>query len=162
MRLSLGSIGDGGDCAAALAIGRWLARANAGVRLQRSRVMVAVLVALLVGCASTETVKEAQGQGVERAYPYPCPGVYAATLAAAKARQLEVVDSEAAQGWLILSHGVTRWSWGERIAVFAKPATPDGTPVEIVSKPVLSPLSFPPDWQKILFDQIDVELGARP
>jgi len=26
---------------------------------------------------------------------------------------------------------------------------------------VLSPLNFPPDWQKILLDQIDVELKAR-
>jgi hypothetical protein len=35
------------------------------------------------------------------------------------------------------------------------------TEFEIVSKPVLSPLNFPPDWQKILLDQIDVELKAR-
>jgi hypothetical protein len=59
-----------------------------------------------------------------------------------------------------LSHGVTLWSWGERIAVFLKAATDKTTEVEIVSKPVLAPLNFPPDWQKILLDQIDVLLRS--
>jgi hypothetical protein len=112
------------------------------------------------GCASTETVKEAKGQGVSRAYQYAYEPVYNATLAAAKAKKLEVVENDKTNGRLILSHGVTLWSWGERIAVFVRPMTTNSTEVEIVSKPVLSPLNFPPDWQKILLDQIDVELRA--
>ena len=71
------------------------------------------------------------------------------------------MESYKASGRLVLSHGVTLWSWGERIAVFLKPVDRRSTEVEIVSKPVLSPLNFPPDWQKILLDQIDVELKAR-
>lgn len=30
-----------------------------------------------------------------------------------------------------------------------------------LGKPVLSPLNFPPDWQKILLDRIDAELASR-
>lgn len=122
---------------------------------------VPVVAAFIAGCASTETVKEAKGQGVTRTYAYPFQPVYDATLAAAKSKSLEVVESDKASGRLVLSHGVTLWSWGERIAVFIKPADRRSTEVEIVSKPVLSPLNFPPDWQKILLDQIDVELKAR-
>lgn len=70
----------------------------------------------VAGCASTETVKQAQGQGV------------------------------------------SLWSWGERIAAFVKRGTGAGTEVEIVSKPVMSPLNFPPDWPQIIFKQVDVEL----
>ena len=74
--------------------------------------------------------------------------------------ETEVVESDKSGGKLILSHGVTWLSWGERIAVFLTRAAANTTKVEIVSKPVLSPLNFPPDWQNILLDQIDVELRA--
>lgn len=114
----------------------------------------------LAGCASTETVKEAEGQGVSRTYQAAYEPVYDATLEAAKVRQLDVVESDKAAGRLVLSHGVTLWSWGERIAVFVKRRGSASTDVEVVSKPVLSPLNFPPDWQKILLDQIDVEIRS--
>ena len=126
-----------------------------------SVLMIPLLVAIVSGCASTETVKEEKGQGVTRAYPYAYEPVYNATLAAAKTKELEVVENDKTNGRLILSHGVTLWSWGERIAVFIKHVTTNITEVEIVSKPVLSPLNFPPDWQHILLDQIDIELQSR-
>ncbi len=127
----------------------------------RSISMMCLLAGLLAGCASTETVRQAQGQGVARTYPAAYEAVYNATLQAAKSRELEVVESDKAAGRLVLSHGVTLWSWGERIAVFIKARGSAATEVEIVSKPVLSPLNFPPDWQRILLDQIGVELAAK-
>lgn len=123
--------------------------------------LASFLVLLASGCASTETVKEAQGQGVSRTYPYAFEPVYNATLAAANAKKLEVVENDKANGRLVLAHGVTLWSWGERIALFIKPTAANSTEVEIVSKPVLAPLNFPPDWQQILLDQIDVELRSK-
>jgi hypothetical protein len=128
--------------------------------MQASIRMIALLAVILSGCASTETVNEAKGQGVSRAYQYAYEPVYNAALAAAKTKNLEVVENDRANGRLSLSHGVTLLSWGERIAVFIKPTATNSTAVEIVSKPVLSPLNFPPDWQQILLDQIDVELRA--
>jgi len=123
--------------------------------------MIPFLAVIVSGCASTETVKEAKGQGVSRAYQYAYESVYNAALAAAKTKNLEVVENDKTNGRLMLSHGVTLWSWGERIAVFIKPTATNRTEVEIVSKPVLSPLNFPPDWQQILLDQIDAELRSR-
>lgn len=119
------------------------------------------LILLVSGCASVETVKEAQGQGSSRVYQYAYDRVYNATLSAAKAKELEVLENDKPNGRLVLSHGVTLWSWGERIAVFFTATMPRSTKVEIVSKPVMSPLNFPPDWQQILLDQIDVELQSK-
>lgn len=113
------------------------------------------------GCASTETVKEARGQGISRTYQSAYDAVYDAAVAAAKAKELEVLETDRASGRLLLSHGVTWLSWGERIAVFVKSAASGTTEVEIVSKPVMSPLNFPPDWDKILLEQIAIELRAR-
>ncbi|HXZ53052.1 MAG TPA: hypothetical protein VEH51_13730 [Burkholderiales bacterium] len=125
-----------------------------------SALIIPLTVFLLSACASTDTVKEAQGQGVKRSYPYGYDRVYNAVLAAAKAKELEVTENDRAGGRLTLSHGVTALSWGERIAVFISRPSATSTEVEIVSKPVLAPLNFPPDWPKILFDQIDAELRA--
>lgn len=122
--------------------------------------MISLVAVITSGCASTETVKEARGQGISRTYPYAYEPVYNATLSAAKTKELEVVENDRIGGKLILTHGVTLWSWGERIAVFIKPVAANATEVEVVSEPVLSPLNFPPDWQAILLEQIDVELRA--
>lgn len=123
-----------------------------------SILMITLVAVIASGCASTETVKEATGQGLSHNYPYAYEPVYNATLSAAKTKKLEVVENDKSGGRLLFSHGVTWWSWGERIAVFIKPVAANTTEVEVVSKPVLSPLNFPPDWQKILLEQIDVEL----
>ena len=113
---------------------------------------------LLAACASAETVKEAKGQGITRGYEYAYQSVFDAVIAAAKTKELEVVESDVKSGSLVFSHGVTAWSWGEKIAVFVKPVSSKTTEVEIVSQPVLAPLNFPPDWQNILLDQISTEL----
>jgi hypothetical protein len=129
--------------------------------MKASTIGIFLLALLLGGCASTETVRDARGQGSVRTYQHAYDPVFNAALAAAKAKELEVVESDRSGGRLMLSHGVTLWSWGERIAIFFKSVSPKATDVEIVSKPVLSPLNFPPDWEKILHDQIDAELRAR-
>jgi hypothetical protein len=121
-------------------------------------VLTFILATLLAACASTDTVKEAQGQGTSRSYEYAYESVFNATIAAARAKELEVVESDKNSGRLVFSHGVTLWSWGERIAVFVKPESSRTTQVEIVSRPVLAPLNFPPDWQGILLEQIASEL----
>jgi hypothetical protein len=113
------------------------------------------------GCASTETVKDAKGQGVTRVYSHAYEAVFNSTIAAAREKKLDIVESDKQGGRLILSNGVTWLSWGERIAVFIKAISPNSTQVEIVSKPVLSPLNFPPDWQQILLDQIESGLRAE-
>jgi hypothetical protein len=50
------------------------------------------------------------------------------------------------------------WSWGERIAIFVTKISDNQTQVEIISKPVVAPLNFPPDWVSRLFDAIGTEL----
>jgi hypothetical protein len=116
---------------------------------------------IAIGCATTDTVKESEGEGVSRIYQYEYIPVFEATLNAAKAKELDVVEHDEKAGRVILSHGVTLWSWGERIAIFVKPVNDASTEVEIVSKAVMSPLNFPPDWENILFDQIDTELKTK-
>ncbi|NIO40937.1 MAG: hypothetical protein GTO41_12605, partial [Burkholderiales bacterium] len=75
-------------------------------------------VVLAAGCASTETVKQAKGEGDKKAFDYPYEIVYDATLTVARKEKLKVVEKDKLKGEIILAHGVTWGSWGERVAVF--------------------------------------------
>jgi hypothetical protein len=119
----------------------------------------AFLAVPMLGCTTVDTVKEAKGQGAKRVYDAPYEKVFDAVLAAAAAKKLSVVETDRAARRVVLSHGVTLLSWGENVAVFLNPLSARSTEVEIVSKAVMTPLNFPPDWDKILLEQIATELA---
>jgi hypothetical protein len=128
----------------------------------RTSVLLFAFAAFLAsGCATTQTVKEAKGQGTSRVYHHGYSTVYRATLSAAKAKELEVAENDRKSHRLILTQGVSWKGLGEKVAVFITPVTHTRTKVEVVSKPVLAPLNFQPDWQQALLDQIDAELEAK-
>lgn len=124
-------------------------------------ITLSLLSLFVTGCTSIETVKESKGQGTKRVYSYPYERVFSATLSAAAQQKLEVVESDRGAKRIVLSHGTTWMSWGENIAIFLEPKTETSTEVEIVSKPVMTPLNFPPEWEKILLEQIEAELRSK-
>jgi uncharacterized protein YceK len=129
--------------------------------MKTSVLLVAIAALLASGCATTQTVKDAKGQGTSRIYHHGYSMVYRATLSAAKEKKLEVAEDDHKAHRLVLTQGVSWRGLGEKVAVFITPMTRTRTKVEVVSKPVLAPLNFQPDWQQALLDQIDAELGAR-
>ena len=118
-----------------------------------------VAAAIVVGCASVDTVKDARGQGVKRVFRQSADTVYAAALTVVAKRKLEIVEQNRAAGRLVLSNGASWSSLGEHIAVFVSPTKDRVTSVEIVSKPVLS-ATFPSDWPALPFGDIEQELAA--
>ena len=121
--------------------------------------LVTVLALCFFGaCATTETLLQARGTGEKRTFNADYGSVYTATLSAASKQGLTLTSADKSSGQILLSHGLTPWSWGERVAVFVTKLSDDQTQVEIVSKPVMMPLNFPPDWASKLFDAINAEL----
>lgn len=119
------------------------------------RIVFVLISSLLVaGCASSNTVKQAQGQGVTKTYAHAYDDVYAAVLQAADRQKLKITEADKDQGRILLANGISPFSWGERVAVFIVQRTQHLTDVEIVSKPVMAPLNFPPKWEQRLFDEI--------
>lgn len=115
----------------------------------------------LAACASIDSVKDARGKGLKRTFKYPYDEVYDAALAAAAGKKLELVGATRTTGTILLSNGASLGSLGERIAVFVSRLGDRTTSVEVVSQPLVSTLSFPPDWPSLLFGEIEEGLAAR-
>jgi hypothetical protein len=115
----------------------------------------------LAACASIDSVSAARGQGVKRTFKQSYDDVYAAALVAAARKKLELVSATHTTGAILLSNGASLGSLGERIAVFVNRLGDSVTSVEVVSRPVVPTLSFPPDWPLLLFGDIEEELTAR-
>ncbi len=119
-------------------------------------------IAWLSACTSIEAVKEARGKGAKRTFKQSYDEVFAAALSAAAKKKLETVSSARDTGTILLSNGASLGSLGgERIAVFVSRLSDKTTGVEIVARPVVATVSFPPDWPSLLFGEIEEELAAR-
>jgi hypothetical protein len=125
-------------------------------------ILATVLALCFLGaCTTTETLLQAKGTGQKRTFNAEYESVYNATLSAASKQGLTLTSADKASGQILLSHGMTPWSWGERVAVFVTKLSDNETQVEIISKPVMEPLNFPRDWASKLLDAIDAELKAH-
>jgi len=125
-------------------------------------ILVAVLALwCLCACTTTETLLKAKGTGEKRTFDADYESVYKATLSAASKQGLTITSADANSGQILLSHGVTPWSWGERVAVFVTKLSDNQTQVEIISKPAMQPLNFPRDWTSGLFDAIGADLKPQ-
>ena len=124
-------------------------------------ILLSVLVLCFFGACSTttETLLQARGTGEKRTFNADYGSVYTATLSAASKEGLTLTSADKSSGQILLSHGLAPWRWGERVAVFVTKLSDDETQVEVVSKHVMAPLSFPTDWTRLL-DGISVELKS--
>lgn len=125
----------------------------------RSGAAAAALV--LASCTTIDDVKDARGKGAKRTYKQSYDEVFGAALHAANKQKLEIVSSARDTGTILLSSGATFGSFGERIAIFVARLSDRSTTVEVVARPVIATVSFPPDWPRLLFGEIEEELTAR-
>ena len=87
----------------------------------------------IVGCSTTGTVKNAQGSGVKKEYPYPVEIMFPLTAKAITGTGGKVEEENPTTHYITASYGMSAWSWGEKVGVFcAKSAK--GTTVEVVSQ----------------------------
>ena len=128
--------------------------------MNSSRLITCLSMIFVFGCASTETVKEAQVKDATRVYAAPYATVFEATAAAAKRNdlQLYVVENDKAAGRVVLSHGITWQSLGE---ISFKSSTPTSTQVGIVNTGAMAHLIDLPEWQTMLLDEIEQELQRK-
>ena len=76
----------------------------------RSASALIMVLVILIGCASTETVRESRTEAKSKNFGATFGSVFSATLRAAESQKLDVVTVDRKAGRIDLSHGVTLWS----------------------------------------------------
>ena len=111
------------------------------------------------GCATTSTVKHAEGKGTAKIYAYPLTAVLPKTRRALGTLGLQIVEATQSEGGnrasLIAEKGLSAFSYGERVALFLVQTDPGHTSVEVVSKKVIATNIFAKNWTKDIFDTLD-------
>ena len=124
--------------------------------------LVLLAALLFAGCA-TEDIRTLQGQGAKRTFRYGFDDVYPAVMRSVERRKLEIVEQDGPSGRVVLRSGTSLTSLGERIAIFVTRTTPRTSTVEVIARPVVSTITFPPDWPALIFGDIEQELTVvRP
>ena len=129
---------------------------------------VALLVALSctsAGCATTSTVRQAQGAGTKKVYAVALPELSSKARRALGILGLQIVEIETAPDGngvsIIAEKGLSAFSYGERVAIFLTEAGPQKTQVEVVSKKVLATNIFAKTWTTDIFTTLDTLVEAR-
>ena len=123
---------------------------------------------VLAGCIAPDPKRVARekeiAQSIERAaarlYKRPYEVIWGALVASAAERKLTVVESDVATGVLALRHGLSTASAGERVDIRVTRTVDGAVRVEIRSAALL-PLSIAPDWQRLLFGDLEMKIAPR-
>ena len=115
-------------------------------------------VAVLSGCSTLSSVKEAKGSGTNRLYNKPFENVWSETVETVESCGLIVVSTDKTKGEIMAEKGMTTVSYGENVGVFVKPMGEAQTQVEVVSKRVLAANILAKDWEVEIFKYLDFKL----
>jgi len=114
------------------------------------------LLLTLPACSTLGDARRAEGQGVVKIYPASSDRTWDAALSTLKKLNLDVATENKATGYILAQRGLTLLSYGENVAIFVKKKSEGTSEVEVVSKRVLAPNIFAPDWT----NDIHAELAA--
>ena len=114
------------------------------------------------GCSTISDAKNAKGTGAFRVYDAPLEIVWSTVIDCINTSQLQLVNENREEGYILAQRGFSLDSYGEEVAVFVTALSEKRTRVEIVSKKVLAANIFAPDWSKRLFEAIENRLKIKP
>ncbi len=136
----------------------------------RRRFLLAVLAAgaaLLAGCSAApdriareREFDAAIDRQAARVYKLPYDVIWGALLSVIAERKLTVVRSDAVAGVIELRNGASPTSAGERIDIRVTSTAERAVRIEIRSRPLVS-VALPPDWQRLLFGDIEQKIAPR-
>lgn len=117
---------------------------------------VAVLPALTFsGCTTMADARADRGSGVIVSYAAPFDQIWAALPELLKELGLKVAGDNAQEGYVLVEHGASAFSWGERVAIFVERiGTKGNSRVEVVSKGALGVNVTATDWAKSIHDRL--------
>jgi uncharacterized lipoprotein len=107
------------------------------------------------GCSTVADARAERGTGAIVNYVAPFDRVWSTLPEILKELGLKVAGDNKAEGYMLIEHGASAFSWGERVAIFVERIGTKGhTRVEVVSKGALGVNIAATDWSKQIHDRL--------
>ena len=123
--------------------------------------MVLIATCGLTACASTDAARGQSGTGLSQKYAAGYEKAWNTSLSVVENSGGEVVEANKNEGEILVSYGVTAFSWGERVGVFVKPINKNTTEIEVVSKRAIGANITAKDWGPKLHKQLEQVLASK-
>ncbi|HNQ57607.1 MAG: hypothetical protein LC123_02900 [Burkholderiales bacterium] len=120
---------------------------------------LAVLPALTFsGCTTLADARAERGSGVVVNYAAPFDRLWSGLKDVLRELDLRPAGDNVAEGYILVEHGASAFSWGERVVIFVERIGTQGlTRVEVVSKAAVGTNATATDWAA----RIHEKLGQR-
>lgn len=107
------------------------------------------------GCSTVADARADRGTGIIVAYAAPFEQVWATLREILKELGLRVASDNMAEGTILIEHGASAFSWGERVAIFVERiGTKGNSRVEVVSRGALGVNVTATDWAKPIHEKL--------
>lgn len=117
---------------------------------------LAVLPALTFsGCTTLADARAERGSGVVVNYAAPFDRLWSGLKDVLRELDLKPAGDNVAEGYILVEHGASAFSWGERVAIFVERVGTRGhSRVEVVSKAALGINITATDWSKSIHERL--------
>jgi len=113
-----------------------------------------------VGCTTLVDAPMAPGTGTAQIFDAPYSEVWEAIPQTAGKLKLKVAGNYEDDGVVLVERGMTAFSYGEKIAIFAEPVGTSTTSVEVVSKKVFEANITAANWEERFLEKLGDVLAA--
>jgi hypothetical protein len=119
---------------------------------------ISLLVLIVCGCSTTSSVAKKQGQGTRQVYGAPFDQVWRAAVDAAQISNLEILNANREQGYIVAKRGLQKETFGENVGVWVTRVSPTETQVEVVSRQAGPPVLWLKNWENEILRAIAANL----
>jgi len=114
---------------------------------------------LLAGCRNPQSVLKLEGRGSKWTYAAAYAPTWQAALNACHVGEVQVTTQNRSNGLIQAMTTLRAESWGEFVAVWVRPVTPQSTEVEVVSRPAGPSGLIKYSWEQPIHRSIAAELN---
>ena len=126
----------------------------------KKAIWLLIFIMFINGCGTFHSMEKHKGKGLKKVYNHSYKEVYMAVVRSLNDLQLFMLKNNEKEGYIYASEG-SRWSWGEKIAIYFTKVNEDTTEVEVLTGKILVPLAAPSTtiWEKDILIEIDRKLA---
>ena len=116
-----------------------------------------VLAGLLVvaGCSTPSSVAQLKGQGARRTYDVRYDCAWTTVRSVAVMEDLHILRADKKTGFISARRGMGDTTFGDCVAIWLRPISPNQTEVEVVSRRVGAPVPFAPNEEETILASLD-------